>query len=148
MPSPREIESEETWSGRFALNGYGVVRPAHAFQGSRNSLYGFQSIGRDAKHCLYILRFADTYLNMCLFEEAGRFIDAFALKKYAADGFKGFPTVALCNRVNVIDYGAVQMALQQVGAAPVLRHLATGLLHVFFEVGVGVLNEFDPRGRD
>ncbi len=89
-----------------------VVISCAKFPNVRSGLCGFQLIWWNAKYSLYILRITNAYLNMRLFEEAGCFIYALAFKEDTSNRLKGFPSVALIDGVNVIDYGAVQIALQ------------------------------------
>src|SRR5260370_35448164 len=95
----------------------------------------FKVTGRDAKNGLYIPRVFHADLNMRPFEEAGRLINGSAFHEDTSNGFKWPLFVTIIDKVNVIDYRAVQSAQYEVRAAFFLRHMPVADCHVVLHGG-------------
>jgi len=70
----------------------------------------FKVTGRDAKNGLYIPRVFHADLNMRPFEEDGRLINGSAFQEDTSNGFKWPLLIPIIDKVNVIDYRAIQSA--------------------------------------
>jgi len=83
-----------------------------------------------------------------LFLKSGGVVDALAFEKDAADRVEGFTLIPLDDGMDVIDYGAIEVSLEEIVAASVRRHRAAGLFHIVLEVKIGFLDEFSSVSGD
>ena len=85
---------------------------------------------------------------MRLFVKSGGIVDALAFEKDAADRVEGFSLIPLDDGMDVIDYGAIEVSLEEIVAASVRRHRAAGLFHILLKVKIGFFDEFDSVSGD
>ncbi len=80
---------------------------------------------------------------MRLFRKSGGIVDALAFEKDAADRVEGFSLSPLDDGMDVIDYGAIEVSMEEIVAASVRRHRAAGLFHIVLKIKISLLDEFD-----